>query len=192
MNKKIIKILSVIFLVILMMSIPLVVNIMVLNNYSPFGLDLAGKTELERSWLNFWASYFGCVFSSIITFVVLYLTLRNNDIQNAKNREDAHNENILLRDVQNKRFQYDLSLKHVSEIRSAAVLMYLSLFNSKVDTIYTRILLDRIEEINRLSVIIRDITTDVDYLDRGDFSFIEHIIVEIQDILIHWDIERGY
>lgn len=131
-----------------MMSIPLVVNIMVLNNYSPFGLDLAGKTELERSWLNFWASYFGCVFSSIITFVVLYLTLRNNDIQNAKNREDAHNENILLRDVQNKRFQYDLSLKHVSEIRSAAVLMYLSLFNSKVDTIYTRILLDKIEEIN--------------------------------------------
>ena len=148
MKVKVFKISCIFLLVIVVMSIPFVVNIIVMNNYSPLGLDLAGDTEIERSWLNFWASYFGCVFSSIITFVVLYLTLRQNEIQNAKNREDAHKENLLLRDVQNNRFQYELSLNHVSEIRSAAVSMYLSLFNSKVDTIYTRILLDKINEIN--------------------------------------------
>lgn len=148
MSEKVLKILSIISLAIIVMSIPFVANLIVLNNYSPFGMDLAGGTELERAWLNFWASYFGCVFSSVITFVVLYLTLRQNDIQNAKNRDDAHQENILLRDVQNKRFQYELSLKHVSEIRSIAVMMYHSLVNSKVDTIYTRILLDKIDEIN--------------------------------------------
>ena len=121
-------------------------NFIVLNDHFPFGMDLAGETE--RSWLNFWASYFGCVFTSIVTFVVLYLTLLQNSIQNLQNREDAHKENQLLKDEQNKRFQYELSINHVSEIRSTAVLMYHSLVNSKVDTIYSRILLDRIDEID--------------------------------------------
>lgn len=132
----------------MVICIPLVVNLIVLNNSNLFGVDLAGATETERSWLNFWASYFGCVFSSIVTFIVLYLTLRQNNSQNLQNREEAHKENQLLKEEQNKRFQYELSLKHVSEIRSVAVLMYHSLVNSKVDTIFTRILLDQIDEID--------------------------------------------
>ena len=132
----------------MVICIPLVVNLIVLNNYNLFGVDLAGATETERSWLNFWASYFGCVFTSIVTFIVLYLTLRQNNSQNLQNREEAHKENQLLKEEQNKRFQYELSLKHVSEIRSVAVLMYHSLVNSKVDTIYTRLLLDQIDEID--------------------------------------------
>lgn len=148
MNKEIFKIICIAILVLVVICIPLFVNLIVLNNYFPFGMDLAGKTETERSWLNFWASYFGCVFTSIVTFVVLYLTLHQNNIQNLQNREDAHKENQLLKDEQNKRFQYELSLNHVSEIRSVAVLMYHSLVNSKVDTIYTRMLLDKIDEID--------------------------------------------
>lgn len=132
----------------MVICIPLVVNLIVLNNYNLFGVDLAGATETERSWLNFWANYFGCVFTSIVTFIVLYLTLRQNNSQNLQNREEAHKENQLLKEEQNKRFQYELSLKHVSEIRSVAVLMYHSLVNSKVDTIYTRLLLDQIDEID--------------------------------------------
>lgn len=148
MNKDVFKIFCIAFLVLVVISIPLFVNQFVLSNHLPFGIDLAGKTEIERSWLNFWASYFGCVFSSIVTFVVLYLTLRQNNIQNLQNREDAHKENQLLKEEQNKRFLYELSLKHVSDIRSVAVLMYHSLVNSKVDTIYTRVLLDQIDEID--------------------------------------------
>ena len=132
----------------MVICIPLVVNLIVLNNYNLFGVDLAGATETERSWLNFWANYFGCIFTSIVTFIVLYLTLRQNNSQNLQNREEAHKENQLLKEEQNKRFQYELSLKHVSEIRSVAVLMYHSLVNSKVDTIYTRLLLDQIDEID--------------------------------------------
>lgn len=148
MNKDVFKFFCITFLVLVVISIPWFVNQIVLNNHLPFGIDLAGKSEIERSWLNFWASYFGCIFSSIVTFVVLYLTLRQNNIQNLQNREDAHKENQLLKEEQNKRFQYELSLKHVSELRSVAVLMYHSLVNSKVDTIYTRVLLDQIDEID--------------------------------------------
>ncbi len=148
MKNIIFKIVCILFLVLMVICIPLVVNLIVLNNYNLFGVDLAGATETERSWLNFWANYFGCVFTSIVTFIVLYLTLRQNNSQNLQNREEAHKENQLLKEEQNKRFQYELSLKHVSEIRSVAVLMYHSLVNSKVDTIYARLLLDQIDEID--------------------------------------------
>ena len=169
MNKEVFKIISITFLVLMVICIPLFVNLIVLNNHFPFGLDLAGKTETERSWLNFWASYFSCVFTSIVTFVVLYLTLHQNNIQNLQNREDAHKENQLLKDEQNKRFQYEQSLNHVSEIRSVAVLMYHSLVNSKVDTIYTRILLDKIDDID-----IKELQSLlVSVLDEVNKSYIE-------------------
>lgn len=148
MNKRVLKIVGIILFILIVLSIPLLINLIIKKSLIQFGNNLAGTTELERVWLSFWASYFGCVFTSVVTFVVLYLTIRQNNIQNARNREETHKENLQLKEVQDKRFQYELSLNHVSEIRSTAVLMYHSLANSKVDTMYTRILLDKIDDID--------------------------------------------
>ena len=148
MSKRVLKIVGIIFFFLIVLSIPLLINLIITKSLIPFGHNWAGATELERVWLYFWASYFGCVFTSVVTFVVLYLTIRQNNIQNAKNRKEAHKENLQIQEVQDKRFQYELSLNHISEIRSTAVLMYHSFINSKVDTMYTRILLDKIDDID--------------------------------------------
>lgn len=132
----------------IIISIPYVINHLVLGRNLPFNSSIAGTDDVERTWLVFWSNYLGCVISSIITFVVLFLTLKQNNEQNRKNREDAHNENSMLRDYQDKQFQYERAMKHVSEIRKAAVSMYHSQVNSNTDEIYTIISLDNPKDID--------------------------------------------
>lgn len=50
MKNIIFKIVCILFFVLMVICIPLVVNLIVLNNYNLFGVNLAGATETERSW----------------------------------------------------------------------------------------------------------------------------------------------
>lgn len=152
---------------IIIVSIPYLINHLVLGGHLPFDLSVAGTNDVEQSWLMFWSNYLGCVVSSIVTFIVLYLTLRQNNRQNSINREDAHNENAMLREYQDKRFQYEKAMKHVSEIRMSAVSMYHSVVNSSTDEIYSIITLDENKEI--------------------DFKHIRTLLISVLD-----DINRSY
>lgn len=167
---KIVKgILITILVLIIIVSIPYFINHLVLRGHLPCDPSIAGDNDLERSWLAFWSNYLGCIISSIITFVVLYLTLRQNNEQSRQNREDAHNENTMLREYQDKKFQYERAMTHVSDIRMAAVSMYHSLVNEKSDEIYSIITLDKNEEIDFKHI--RALLLSV--LDENKRSYIE-------------------
>lgn len=131
-----------------LVSIPYVINYLVLGGHLPFNNSVAGSNDVEQAWLVFWSNYLGCVVSSIVTFVVLYLSLRQNNTQNNRNREEAHNENSLLREAQDKQIRYERAMRHVSEIRATATSMYHSVVNSTTDEIYTIITLDNYSEID--------------------------------------------
>ena len=161
------SVLVICILICVFMAVPYLINYLVNHNGLPFSSSLSGTNEFERTWLVFWASYVGCVFSSIVTFIVLFLTLRQNDKQNRENREDAHQENQLVRDSQENMVKYERALLYVSEIRSFAANMYHSVVNCKAEEIYSSIALDRIKDI--------------------DMSVIRTRLLEIQD-----DMNRAY
>lgn len=143
------RIILILFLIIIIsVSIPYVINRLVLAHHLPFMSVIAGVDGVEQTWLVFWSSYLGCLISSIVTFVVLYLTLKQNNEQNNKNREEAHKENTILLQNQEKRFRYERAMQHVSDIRGCAVSLYHSLVNDKTDEIYTTIFLDEGTEID--------------------------------------------
>lgn len=154
-------------LILLFISVPYLINYLVLHNSIPFSSSISGNNDLERTWLVFWASYVGCVLSSVVTFIVLYLTLRQNDKENKKNRIDAHYENSLIRESQERALSYQRASHHVTEIRNSSVAMYHSVNNSKAEDIYSCISLED--------------------LDAIDFKMIRTKLLEIQD-----DSNRAY
>ena len=139
-------------LICVFIAVPYLINYLVIHNSLPFSSSLSGANEIERTWLVFWASYVGCVFSSIVTFIVLFLTLRQNDKQNRKNREDAHYENQLVRDSHERMLKYEQALLYVREMSSYAANMYHSVVNRKAEEVYSIIALDNIRDID-MSVI---------------------------------------
>lgn len=154
-------------LILLFISVPYLINYLVLHNSIPFSSSISGNNDLERTWLVFWASYVGCVLSSVVTFIVLYLTLRQNDKENKKNRIDAHHENSLIRESQERALSYQRASHYVTEIRNSSVAMYHSVNNSKAEDIYSCISLED--------------------LDAIDFKMIRTRLLEIQD-----DSNRAY
>ena len=135
-------------LVCIFILVPYVINYLVIHNSLPFTSSLSGKNDIERTWLVFWASYVGCVLSSIVTFIVLYLTLRQNDTENQKNRDEAHYENTLIQKSQDKTLKYERAMHYVTEIRSSAVTLYHSVNNSRAEDIYSCISLEQLSLID--------------------------------------------
>ena len=135
-------------LICLFISVPYFINYLVQQNSIPFSSSLSGNNELERTWLVFWASYVGCVLSSAVSFIVLYLTLRQNDEENKKNREDAHFENTIIRESQDRLLKYQRASHYVTEIRKSAVAIYHSVNNSKTEEIYSCISLEDLDTID--------------------------------------------
>jgi len=138
----------ILILICLFISLPYIINCIVQHNGLPLSSYISGETEIERTWLVFWASYIGCVLSSIVTFTVLYLTLRQNNDQNQKNRDEAHHENELIRDAQVRAIKYERAMQHVAEIRSCAVAIYLAVVNSKTEDVYSSISLENLKDID--------------------------------------------
>ncbi len=159
--------LVIVLLICIFICVPYFINYLVVQNSLPFTSSLSGKNELERTWLVFWASYVGCVLSSVVTFIVLYLTLRQNDEENKKNREEAHYENSLVRNSQERALKFERAMHYVTEIRAKAVAIYHSVNNSKAEDIYSSISLEKINEV--------------------DFKMIRALLLEVQD-----DSNRAY
>ena len=159
--RKRIFVLVIVLLICIYIFVPYLINYLVTKSCLPFSISLSGKNELERTWLVFWASYIGCVLSSIVTFTVLFLTLRQNDKENKKNRDEAHCENLLIRESQERSNKYERAMHYVSEIRASAVSVYHAVNNSKAEDIYTRISLEGLNVI--------------------DFKAIRSLLLEIED-----------
>ncbi len=89
--------------------LPIGINFIVSLN-TPQWANVVGD---ENTWINFWAVYI----SGIIPFIILFLTLNNNNVQNRENRR-----------LQSNSLSYQLYLAHVAEYKSA-IISILSIIN---------------------------------------------------------------
>ena len=67
----------------------------------------------DTDWLTFWGNYLGGVIPALGAFVILYIQRRDNEKQNAENREANAIENEENRKTQNKIMLYQISTQNL-------------------------------------------------------------------------------
>lgn len=73
----------IVILAVVLIFVPIGINYLVLSP-TPEPFELA---DPSNGWLNFFAVYYGSVITAIVSFVVLYTTIKNNHKENNTNRQ---------------------------------------------------------------------------------------------------------
>ena len=73
-----------------LLVIPPVVLAYILNWTTPGSCSIAGE---PKDWISFWGNYSGGIFSGLISFIIIYLTLNDNHKETTRILEHNHNEN---------------------------------------------------------------------------------------------------
>ena len=121
--------------IVIILGLPIFLNFLI---FTPANKFSAGRLQ---DWMSFWGSYLGAIISALAAFTILYIQRKDNknqneqnrfdnQIQNAKNRQYTHRENVLLAEKnriensKNRQLQIDVisyrqEIQWLSELRKA-------------------------------------------------------------------------
>ena len=116
--------------------IPFLINWLVASNAPTWLSPIAGSSDTEVAWIGFWANYIGSIIATCVAFIVLYKTLRQNELENQLNRKDAHSENMENSERQVKQLSYEVARQHLSEIRNTLVDCFMAMEQEKSNDLF--------------------------------------------------------
>lgn len=139
------KVILIVCAIVAIVLIPFLINWLVASDSPKWLLPIAGSGTAEAAWMGFWANYIGSIFAACVAFVVLYKTLKQNEIENIKNRNDAHAENVAIAKNQERQLRYEVARQHLFDVRNTLVDCYMALEQEKTNDLFWSLRQDEIE-----------------------------------------------
>lgn len=121
------KVLAIVVGVVTIIFIPFLINWLVPLCAPNWLSPIAGSSETEGAWMNFWSNYIGSIFATCVAFFVLYKTLKQNEKENIQNRNDTHAENVANSREQLRQLRYEVAKQHLSDTRDTLVDCFMAL-----------------------------------------------------------------
>lgn len=92
------------WVILIIFGMPILLNFLV---FMPTSQLCVGRLQ---DWMSFWGSYLGATISAIAAFIILYIQLKDNKLENGKNRQ-----------LQLNVFSYQQEVQWLSELRKVIV-----------------------------------------------------------------------
>lgn len=135
------KVIAVLIGALAIILVPFLINWLVASSAPKWLTPIAGSSETEVAWIGFWANYIGSIFATSVAFIVLYKTLKQNELENIRNRKDAHHENIVTSERQVKQLSYEVARQHLSDIRNTLVDCFMATGQEKSNDLFWALLI---------------------------------------------------